>query len=998
MILTFAVLGILLTGLTVGVAGMFPLYRQLKANELNGLVSLLDHRQLVVEQFLARTRDVTRQIVSRSQIRKKLVAYNRGEVTLPELVAFSRPKLEDALRESPAITGMVRLDANGAEVISIGSPGPAGTWPRLSATGNAPRMSGPVTVDGQPRLVVSMPIVARDGSHQGTDILFFSLDGLAKLLGNRSGLGATGSFWLLRKLGGNWKAFLNAGSGRPPAVPEDFTLPSGGHAVLDDGRDGLVSAAVSLSVPGWLLLETRDADELYASLLPRVMPVALGLLTLILRGASGVWLFLRPLSGRVVVQAGTLHAEMERRQRSEEEVRLLLESTGEGLYGIDREGRCVMCNPSAASQLGFPGPEALIGQSMHQLTHHSRSDGSAFPLDECPVHASVERGEPVEMAEDTFWRRDGSPFPVEYRSFPMLRDGEVVGAVVSFADITARKRDQEHLRKLSQAVEQSPAAVVITDAEGRIEYINHSFEEMSGYQAGEALGATPRLLKSGRMPDGFYRDLWETVRSGRQWYGEVVNRRKDGELYWVASSVSPIRDSAGRITHMVGVQEDVTVRKNYEEQLLHQANYDGLTGLPNRILALDRLSQALVRDQREGSMVALLFVDLDNFKQVNDSLGHEAGDTLLRATAERLVASVREGDTVARYSGDEFVVILPDMEEPQQTERVIKKILDAFRKPFSHDGHELFATTSIGVCVFPDDGDDPNMLLRNADAAMHRAKERGRNTSAFFEPGMNERAVHRLELEGLLRHALERNELFLLYQPIVELGAEGVTVGVEALLRWQSPQLGLVGPDDFIPLAEDTGTIVPIGAWVFEQVCRQMSEWHRAGIVLRHVAVNVSPRQLRDPGFVELVRRIMGNCKLAGSSLQIEVTERLLMENVPEAKRILDELKGLGVSLSMDDFGTGYSSLGYLKGFPFDVLKIDRSFVRDIPGDADDAALAGAIIAMARSLGLKVVGEGVETREQLQFLTDHGCEMAQGFYFSRPVEPAAIAAMLSPKS
>jgi diguanylate cyclase (GGDEF)-like protein len=429
---------------------------------------------------------------------------------------------------------------------------------------------------------------------------------------------------------------------------------------------------------------------------------------------------------------------------------------------------------------------------------------------------------------------------------------------------------------------------------------------------------------------------------------------------------------------------DITLRKEYEERLQRQANFDWITDLPNRVLALDRLNNAVIGARRHDRKVGLLYIDLDYFKKVNDTLGHAAGDQLLRQAAQRIVRCVREEDTVARLSGDEFTIVLPDINVAMDTETVANKILDAFTKPFDLDGQEAFVTASIGVTVCPDDGDDPSVLMQNADAAMYRAKEQGRNTYQFFTSELNARAVERVRIERHLRHALERDQLSVHYQPLIDLGT-GRIVCAEALLRWQNPEIGQVTPDQFVALAEDTGLIVPIGEWVLQTACRQLSRWRIEGLPALCLSVNISSRQFRGKGLVNAVCQALKDNAISPRGLQLEITEGLLMDDLPETKEALHELQNIGVRLAVDDFGTGYSSLSYLKRFPVSALKIDKSFIRDIPADRGDATLVEAIVAMAHRLNLQVIGEGIETKKQLDFIRSRSCDLAQGHYFSEPI-------------
>ncbi|CAK0740202.1 diguanylate cyclase [uncultured Gammaproteobacteria bacterium] len=693
----------------------------------------------------------------------------------------------------------------------------------------------------------------------------------------------------------------------------------------------------------------------------------------------------------VLPQIGTQLGRVLERRREEEELRrseerllLLLESSGEGIIGQDLDGVCTFSNPAAIRLLNLDGAEALVGHKIRDLIYNRRANGTMVPSENCPLDYACRAGVSTSCAEEFFQRADNAYFPVEYTSHPMRQSGVVLGSVITFTDITARKTAEDRLRKLSRAVEQSPVAIVITNTEGLIEYVNPKFSEVTGYGQEEVIGNNSRFLKSGHTTQEQYSLLWQTIMAGREWRGELKNTKKDGTTFWEYVSITPIKAVTGETTHYLAVKEDMTVRKQYEERLLRQATFDQLTGLPNRLMALDRLNQALARSRRENQHLALLFIDLDNFKAINDTFGHAAGDCLLRESALRLKECLREEDTVARFGGDEFMVILSGLKDVIHAELVSEKILAAFSLPFLVEGHEVFSSTSIGVTIAPLDGDDPHVLMRNADTAMYQAKAEGRATHRFFTSQLNEQAQARIALDARLRRALERDEFYICYQPLIDI-TSGKVAGAEALLRWQNAELGNVRPDQFIPLAEETGLIVPIGEWVLNTVARQIRIWCDEGVDIPYVAVNVSSRQFKTSALLHTVQRALENNTILASQLELEITESLLIKDMLRAGDMLREFAAMGVRVSVDDFGTGYSSLGYLRRFPLHGLKIDRSFVRDVTTNNDAAALTEAIIAMAHRLKLKVVGEGVETLDQLRFLRSQGCDIAQGFYFSIPL-------------
>ncbi|EME69555.1 PAS/PAC sensors-containing diguanylate cyclase/phosphodiesterase [Paramagnetospirillum caucaseum] len=552
----------------------------------------------------------------------------------------------------------------------------------------------------------------------------------------------------------------------------------------------------------------------------------------------------------------------------------------------------------------------------------------------------------------------------------------------------------EEVRKTSMVVRQSPASVVITDSDGIIEYVNPKFTETTGYRPEEVIGQRPSLLKSGYSTPEMYRELWDTITGGNEWRGTFQNRRKDGSMLWEQALISPIRDETGAITNFVAIKEDITLRKEYEARLEWQANYDSLTGLPNRMLVLDRLGQAIALAGRNSDQVAVMLVDLDRFKAVNDTMGHDAGDEILRQVAQRLRIEQRQADTVARVGNDEFVMVLTDLGEAHAPQAVAARICARLEAPFQVGDAEIFISASIGIALFPENGSTAQDLLRSATAAMPVAETEGRGNWRFFTPELDASARKRLAIEASLRHALERGEFQVHYHPLVEV-ASGHILAAEALLRWTNPDLGPVAPDLFIPIAEETGLIVPIGAWVVETVCRDIARWAGQGLPPIRVAVNVSSRQLADRALLEVIARALAGQGVAAGLVEIEVTERLLLDQSPHTLTLLNDLKDMGLRFSIDDFGTGYSSMSYLTSFPFDVLKIDRSFISKVTERGQDKALTQAIIAMAHSLDLEVVAEGVETHAQLEFLRRSGCDFAQGYLFTRPVSAAAFAEVLN---
>jgi len=567
----------------------------------------------------------------------------------------------------------------------------------------------------------------------------------------------------------------------------------------------------------------------------------------------------------------------------------------------------------------------------------------------------------------------------------------IVGANL---DITARKQAEGRLLLAEKVFDNSPDAIMITDQYNRIVSANSAFTLITGYAPGEVLGEDPRILASGLHDAAFYRKMWESLQRYGHWAGEITDRRKSGEIYPKWMTINAVNDErSGKLTHYVTIFSDITERKSSEERIHYLAHHDALTALPNRFSLESRLEQSCLEARRHGKPLAVLFIDLDRFKVINDTLGHHVGDRLLSEVARRLSAAVRESDTVARLGGDEFVIVLSEMNTPNDAAGVGAKIIDALAEPILVENHQLHTSPSIGISVFPDDGGDADTIMRNADTAMYHAKALGRNNFQFYAEEMNRSASERLDIESRLRHALARGEFELHYQP--QLSTQNTqVVGVEALLRWNPADGRAAPPARFIPIAEETGLIIAIGEWVLRTACRQVKAWLDAGVPPLRLAINVSARQLRKRNFPDIVASALDESGLPAQLLEIEITESAVMEEPEEARLILVKLKEMGVTLAIDDFGTGYSSLAYLKLFPIDNLKIDRSFVTDIGRHADDAAIAISTIALAHSLGINVIAEGVETDAQLDLLRAHRCNEFQGFLFSRPLAAAEALAFL----
>jgi diguanylate cyclase (GGDEF)-like protein/PAS domain S-box-containing protein len=563
-------------------------------------------------------------------------------------------------------------------------------------------------------------------------------------------------------------------------------------------------------------------------------------------------------------------------------------------------------------------------------------------------------------------------------------------------EIKNRQKVESELRLIATVFEQGTEGIVITDTNSVILKVNPAFTSITGYSKDEAIGQNTNILRSQKHDRMFYQTLWKSIQMDGKWQGEIWNRRKNGEVYPEWRIISSVFNQEGHLQYYISIFSDITNRKLSEDHIYRLAHYDVLTELPNRSLFQERLTQSITHAKRYQQIVGVLFLDLDGFKNINDSMGHVAGDQLLKIVAQRIKTCVREDDTLARLGGDEFTLILANLKSLEAASQIADKILNTFKKPFRLSNHEVFITTSIGISLFPDDGRDVDTLLKNADIAMYHVKDSGKNAYNYFTESMQTSAKERHKLENYLHHAIQRSEFSLVYQPRVDTITHRI-ISLEVLCRWQQPDIGFVPPDKFIPLAEETGLIIPIGLWVMETACRQYRQWQINNVAPEKISVNLSGRQFQDENLLTDILSILEKTGVSSHSLELELTESSLMENPEKCINILQHLKKEGIEIAVDDFGTAYSSLSYLKRFPVSVLKIDRSFICDIPEDKDDIAITRSIISLASHMNLTVVAEGVETKEQLNFLKQHNCSQIQGYYFSQPKSVEAIEEMLKRK-
>ncbi len=684
------------------------------------------------------------------------------------------------------------------------------------------------------------------------------------------------------------------------------------------------------------------------------------------------FIFIKDITERIAAEKKLL--------QSESKFRRIFETTPTiAVQGYNKERKVIYWNKASEALYGYSSQEAMGRQLEELIIPEEMKENVINDVDHW-----LETGVAMPASELTLKHASGSPVTVFSSHAMITGTNDEIEMYCIDIDLSAQKKAEDQANTLSQALEQSPISVVLTNTKGVIEYVNGTFSRITGYQLDEVKGQHTRILKSGKTRKSQYQALWSAITSGQAWQGELQNKKKNGEIFWEHAHIAPVMDTNGEIKHYLAVKQDITQHKKQEEQILYQAHYDSLTGLPNRFLSLDRLAQMLKDAHRNNDKVAVLFLDIDDFKKVNDTLGHQIGDELLIQASSRLKRILRESDVVGRLGGDEFIVLLSHIEDSSDISLLAQKLLDEFRDTFIIENRELAATISIGIAIYPTDSLSPEELLRQADSAMYHSKEQGRNTYNFFTQKMNQNINRRLKVEEQLRGALQREELEVFFQPLVNISNRQV-IGAEALLRWNNQQLGQVTPDEFIPLAEQTGLINAIGDYVLDSTFKATSLWQQHSKQDLKIAINVSPRQFREPNFIGNLKQKIMQYRLPSDLIELEITEGVLLSGEAEIDRALEELNQLGVSISMDDFGTGYSSLSYLRSYPFDTLKIDKSFINDITVDHSDLELVSAAIAMGHGLNLKVIAEGIETEEQYKLLAALNCDYGQGYLFGKPV-------------
>ncbi len=663
-------------------------------------------------------------------------------------------------------------------------------------------------------------------------------------------------------------------------------------------------------------------------------------------------------------------------------LRATLESTADGIMMVNGKGQVIDWNQKFVEMWRIPS---------YMLESGTESIGFEYILEQLSNPESV-IADVQYLYENPDWQgelpllhfKDGRIF--ERFTQPQRVGTEIVGRVYSFRDMTQRLMSEDELRIRERAIEASTHGVIIIDItkmNNPIIYVNKAFEHITGYTEEQSAGKNIALLQGAETDKISLERINLAIKEHCEEIVEFVCYRKNGEMFWCEMSIAPVSDSFGNLKNYVCIINDITKRRDMEKQLILQATSDTLTGLPNRVLLMDRVEQAILKTQKKNGLLAFLFLDLDRFKMINDTLGHHIGDKLLQIVSNRLLVAVSYFDTVARLGGDEFVILLPEIKNDLQAEQIAQEILDLVEKPMQIDHHNLKVTGSIGISYYPKNGEDYESLLKGADLSMYQAKDSGRNTYRVFEEEMNDRLLNRVQLNNALQDALKNDEFYLVYQPIIDLKSKQL-MGVEAFIRWNNPVLGLIPPLEFIEVAEENGLIIDIGKWVLEQACLQIKKWHQQGYSQLSIAVNISARQFCHKNFTELISEILQSTGLDAEFLNLEFIESMLINDVEYTVEKMYQLKKLGTKLVIDDFGTGYSSLSYLQQFPVDILKIDRSFINELVSKETDASIARAVIILGHSLNLKVLAEGVETELQKEFIVDHGCDYAQGFYFKTP--------------
>ncbi|MGD2118221.1 MAG: EAL domain-containing protein [Chromatiales bacterium] len=994
-----AVLGIFATTLVIGGIATALHYQAGKEAQLHKLEYEVELQTIVLGAEVSKLTNLAKQITSRTIIRQKLEKYNLGEIDRQELSDFTTPKLQDAMRLSKDIVGITRVSLDGEALVQVGEQIARENWPQNPTDKNV-YLGAPGEHNGVGQLLANAPILNRYNEVVGYDIVAFSYQTItSKLVDFYERHDSEGSLRIAVDAYGEVQQFFKVGetlSADVEASVKDITHVvsqqqngsiSETPAQLDVGDDLLMYQVIGDTA--WIFFYQASQDYLFGVARRNSLTIALSMLAVMLVGLVITTRLMKPLSQQVNSQTqhllellGSNRKLLDKLEASQSQLQSIIDNAPAVIYVKDANGRYLSTN-ARYEQVTGKSREEVIGKTDYEL----------FPSQFAKIISShdaevVKQGQTIrsdQVVENEAGKQHFlcSKFPLKNKS------GEVFASCAISTDISEQIRTDQRLRQSAAVFESTSEGIVITDTKGDIVEVNSALCHMMGYDREELIGANTSIWKSDLQTKAFYKDMWQSILTTGNWRGEIWNRSKQGTVIPELVTISSVRNDADEITHFVAVYSDITTIKESEMQLSHMAHHDVLTGLPNRLLFNDRLNHAVKRAERSKLKLAVIFMDLDQFKHVNDSLGHNVGDQLLIETARLLESMLRTEDTVARIGGDEFTFLIEDVEDTDSLIHVVEKILKGFDRDFDINGRLLRVTPSLGISLYPDDGIDAETLLRNADSAMYRAKSEGRNTYKFYTEELTAHAFEIMSLETNLRSAVNNHQFMLYYQPQFDLQTQQM-IGMEVLVRWNHPELGMVTPDRFIPIAEESGLIFPLGNWILRNACQQALDWLDAGLFIGKMAINISGKQVGRGELVQQLRKIFAEIGLDASYVELEVTESAIMGESARAISELEALRELGVSLAIDDFGTGYSSLTYLKKLPIQKLKIDRSFIKDIPDDANDVAITKAVIALGKSLQLQLIAEGVETEVQQKFLIDQGCTLGQGYLLGRPLTADAM--------
>ncbi|MCU7835724.1 MAG: EAL domain-containing protein [gamma proteobacterium symbiont of Taylorina sp.] len=849
------------------------------------------------------------------------------------------------------------------------------------------------TVQSQARLIESVAEFDRKYSHSdvpgGAEAA--TLSQIRKAHENYQGVDETGEF-TLAKLENNTVHFLLRHRNKPlfydPAPPNEILIGSNyaepmqlalsgqsGSIVAHDYRGAMVLAAYEpVAVLNYGIVAKIDIQEIREPfIVVSLISFAIGGLLIIL----GIYGF-----------SSVTHPLFQRIARNEKEMRQLLNSTGEGIYGIDLEGNCTFVNQSCLKILGYESVDELIGNNMHDLIHHHFKDGSDYPIEQCQIIKAIHESRGTTIDHEVLWRKDGTSFPAEYSSFPVIENKKTIGAVVSFNDITDKKEAEQKLQLAANVFNNTREGIMITDKDVHIVEVNDSFKRITGYQREDVIGKNPSILQSGKQGNEFYAALWQELLDKGHWTGEIWNQRKDGSFFAELLTISTICDVQGHTQNYIGLFSDITSQKKHQQQLEYIAHHDSLTSLPNRVLLIDRLKQNMLQTKRRKLKLAVAYLDLDGFKEINDTYGHDVGDQLLLTLASLMKQILRESDTIARLGGDEFVALMPDLAATADSLPFLNRLLEVTSQPIQINDVLLQISASVGVTYYPQtEESDADTLLRQADQAMYQAKLTGKNHYHVFDSEQDRNLRGRHASLKRIREALNKNEFELYFQPKVNMHT-GCMVSAEALIRWNHPEQGVLSPFYFLPVIENDPLSLDIDKWVIETALAQMKTWKAAEINIP-LSINIGAHFLQQPDTIEYIKNLLTVYSTVNSGdLMFEILESTALDDMDRVIKIMHGCSELGVSFALDDFGTGYSSLTYLKRLPATQLKVDQSFVRNMLDDPDDLRILEGILNMARAFQLQVVVEGVEEEAHVELLLRFGCEFIQGYAIARPM-PAA---------